>query len=106
LLVGICLDQARVDYKALAANQTGRNARLDNPLEHTALAEALVAGTRKRRMIRDSIFDAKPRTSDRKGSPVCSSRQINRSERIAKTYPTTSIRIISSGSIEGRPIDE
>ena len=26
------------------------------------------------------------------------SRQMNRSERIAKTYPTTSIRIISSGS--------
>jgi hypothetical protein len=26
--------------------------------------------------------------------------------RIAKTYPTTSIRIISSGSIDGRPINE
>ena len=28
------------------------------------------------------------------------------SERIANTYPTTSIRIISSGSIDGRPMDE
>jgi hypothetical protein len=27
-------------------------------------------------------------------------------ERIAKTYPMTSIRIISSGSIDGRPSDE
>jgi hypothetical protein len=32
--------------------------------------------------------------------------RINRSERLAKTYPTTSIRIISSGSIDGRPMDE
>jgi hypothetical protein len=31
---------------------------------------------------------------------------VSRSERIAKTYPTTSIRIISSGSIDGRPMDE
>src|ERR1700737_1380734 len=31
--------------------------------------------------------------------------EFSRSERIAKTYPTTSIRI-SSGSIDGRPTDE
>ena len=46
---------------AFATNQTGRNARLDDPLEHTtdniSLAEALVAGARERRMIRDSILD-------------------------------------------------
>jgi hypothetical protein len=48
LLVSVSLDQARIDGKALATNQTGRNARLDDPLEHTteniSLAEALVAG--------------------------------------------------------------
>ncbi len=48
LLVGICLNQARIDCKALAADQTGRDARLDDPLEHVAenisIAEALVAG--------------------------------------------------------------
>jgi hypothetical protein len=37
---------------------------------------------------------------------ACTSRQISRSERIATTYSTISIRIISSGSIDGRPIDE
>ena len=40
---------------------TGRNARLDDPLEHVAeyisIAEALVAGARERRMIRDSVLN-------------------------------------------------
>src|SRR5437763_6289636 len=48
LLVGIGLDQARIDGKAFATNQVGRNAPLDHPFEHTtenvSLAEALVAG--------------------------------------------------------------
>src|SRR2546421_11573997 len=61
LLIGIRLDQARIDGKAFAANQTGRNARLDDPFEHPAenisLAETLVAGARERRMIRHSILD-------------------------------------------------
>jgi hypothetical protein len=59
--VGIGLNQAGIDCKAFATNQTGRNARLDDPLEHTteniSLAAALVAGPRKCRMIRDSILD-------------------------------------------------
>ncbi len=29
-VVGVALDQARIDGKAFAANQTGRDARLDN----------------------------------------------------------------------------
>jgi hypothetical protein len=62
LLVGVGLDQARIDCKAFAANQADRNARLDDPFEDTAedlsLTEALVAGARKCRMIRDSILDA------------------------------------------------
>jgi hypothetical protein len=48
-------------------------------------------------------------TRDIEGSlegPPFVQKQISRSERIAKTYPTTSIRIISSGSIDGRPIVE
>src|SRR3982074_688406 len=61
LLVGVCLDQARIDCKAFTANKTSRNAPLDNTLEHAteyfSLAESLVAGARKCRMIRDSILD-------------------------------------------------
>src|SRR3954471_4511328 len=48
LLVGIGLDQARIDGEAFTTNHAGRNARLDHPFEHTtenvSLAEALVAG--------------------------------------------------------------
>jgi hypothetical protein len=106
LLVGIGLDQARINRKTFTANQTGRNARFDDPFEHAtknvSLAETLVPGARECRMIRDGILDtelAEPAIGE-------VSRQISRSERIAKTYPTTSIRIISSGSIEGRPMDE
>jgi hypothetical protein len=51
----------RIDGKAFAANQTDRDARLDGPLEHVAenisITEALVAGARKCRMIRDSVLD-------------------------------------------------
>src|SRR3981081_2384850 len=61
LLIGIGLDQARIDCKAFPANKTGRDASVDDPLEHAtknvALAKALVAGTRKRRMIRDGILN-------------------------------------------------
>ena len=34
MLVGVGRNQARIDGKALATNQTGRNARLDDPLEN------------------------------------------------------------------------
>ena len=61
LLVGIGLDQAGIDGKAFATNQIGCNARLDDPLKHAAknfaIAKALVAGARERRMIRDSVLD-------------------------------------------------
>jgi hypothetical protein len=47
LLGGVRRNQARIDGKAFAANQTGRETCLDNPFEHTTknldLAEALVA---------------------------------------------------------------
>src|SRR5450631_4798958 len=36
LLIGVGLDQARIDCKTFATNQTGRDARLDNPFEHAA----------------------------------------------------------------------
>ena len=62
LLIGVSLNQACVDCKTFATDQTGRDARLDDPLEYTTenipLAEALVARTRKRRVVRDSILDA------------------------------------------------
>src|SRR5215207_8623362 len=55
LLVGIRLDQAGIDRKTFAANQTGGDARLDDSLEHVAenisIAETLVTGARKCRMI-------------------------------------------------------
>src|SRR5450755_2062673 len=64
LLVSVGRDQARINCKSLATNQTGGNAGLDDPFEHTteevSLAEALVADTRERRMIRDGILDAEP----------------------------------------------
>jgi hypothetical protein len=34
LLVGISLDQACIDCKALATNQTSRNTCFDDPFEH------------------------------------------------------------------------
>ncbi len=62
MLIGVSLDQARIDCKTFATNQTGRDTCFDDLFEHTteniSLAEALVAGTRERRMIRDSILDA------------------------------------------------
>ena len=61
LLVGIGLDQARIDCKAFTANQTGRDACLDDTFEHAAknipLAETLIAGARKCRVVRDSVLD-------------------------------------------------
>jgi hypothetical protein len=64
LLVGVGLDQARIDCKAFATNQTGRNAGLDDTFKHAAknipLAKTLVPGTRECRMIRDSGLDAEP----------------------------------------------
>src|SRR6202165_97371 len=62
LLIGVGRNQARINCKTFAANQTGCDASLDDALEHAAknlsLTEALVAGTRERRMIRDSILEA------------------------------------------------
>ena len=64
LLIGVGLDQARIDCKTFATNQISRDARLDDPFEHAAenipFTEALVAGARKCRMIRDSVLDAEP----------------------------------------------
>src|ERR1700722_7879 len=53
-------------------------------------------------MVRDGAFDAEF-AEPAIARFTCTSRQISRSERIAKTYPTISIRIISSGSIDGAP---
>src|SRR4029077_19351115 len=52
LLIGVGLDQARIDGKTFAPNQTSHEACFDDPLEHAtkniSLAEALIAGTRER----------------------------------------------------------
>src|SRR5215207_4803741 len=106
LLVGVGRNQARIDCKAFATNQTGRPARLDDTLKHAAknisLAEALVAGARKRRMIRDSVLDpelAEPAigkvhlhfTADQ-------SLRADRKDISHDQHP--------DGSIDGRPINE
>jgi hypothetical protein len=61
LLVGIGLDQVRIDGEAFAIHQTGGNARLNDPLGHAARnispAEMLFPGARECRMIPDSILD-------------------------------------------------
>ena len=105
--VACCIpDQARIDRKAFAANQTPDHPRL--PAQHLAenvsIAEALVAGARKFRMI--LILSSIPSLQNHDRPLHLTSTADQPSERIAKTYPTTSIRIISSGSIDGRPIDE
>ena len=47
LLVGVGMDQARVDCKTFTTDKTGRDTRLDDALEYATenipLAEALVA---------------------------------------------------------------
>ena len=62
LLVGVRRNQARIDRKPFAANQTGPDARADDTLEHTAkniaVAEAVIAGTRERRVVGDLVLDA------------------------------------------------
>jgi hypothetical protein len=62
LLVGIGRNQAGIDGKAFTANKIGCNASLHDTLEYSAknipLTETLVAGTRERRMIGDSVLDA------------------------------------------------
>jgi hypothetical protein len=57
------VDAIAYQLMRVTANQTGCDAGLDNLFEHAAknlsLTEAFVAGARKRRMIRDSVLDAK-----------------------------------------------
>src|SRR5664279_2846178 len=61
-LLGISLDQARIHGKPFAANEAGCDTSLDHTLEYltkdAAVAEALIASTRERRMIRDFVLDA------------------------------------------------
>src|SRR5207249_2689559 len=62
MLVGVGLDEARIDSKAFTTDEAERDAYPDDTLEHTAeylaVAEALVAGARERRMIGDLVLDA------------------------------------------------
>ena len=81
LLIGVGLDQAGIDGKTFAPNQTCGNACFDDTLEHVteniSLAEALVARTRECRMTRDSVLDAElAETSDRRDSPALHGRAV------------------------------
>ena len=60
MLVGVSLDQARIHCKPFSANQPGRDTSLDDTFEYpakdAAVAKALVARSRKYRMIGDLVF--------------------------------------------------
>ena len=62
MLVGVSLDQARIDSKAFTTNQAGHDTGLDNTLEDPAkdatVAEPFVARSRECRMIGDLVFYA------------------------------------------------
>src|SRR5262249_8898008 len=62
LTVGISFDQARIDGKTLATDQTSLDTRPDDALEHTpkytALAEPLSARPREGGVVGDSLFQA------------------------------------------------
>src|ERR1700686_3662662 len=62
MLVGVSLDQARINSKAFTTNEVGRDTGLDDALEEpakdTTVAEPFVARSRKCRMIRDLMFYA------------------------------------------------
>ena len=108
LLVNISLDQARIDREA-RPDKPGRDAPRHHALEHPpqgiAVAKAFVPGAAKHRMIGNLIFDtqlAKPAIGQvhlhlRAEPPLRTDR---------KHVAQNSIRIISTGSIEGRPVCE
>src|SRR5215472_1350146 len=64
MLVGVSLNQAGVDRKALTADKTGCNTGPDDPLEYEpedpVIAETLIARPREHRVIRNVVLDAKP----------------------------------------------
>jgi hypothetical protein len=86
--IGVSDDQARINREALAANQSRRDAPLNDAFEHAAkdiaVAKAFVACSRKCRVIRYPVLNAEPTKPS-----ICqvhlTSRQSARSERIAKT---------------------
>jgi len=103
LPVGFRLDEAGINRKAFAADQPLSNAALQDRLkdapQEIALAETAMPVLREGGMIGNIAVEPEPAEP-----PV---RQIEvdlfaerRSERIPKQYPTMSIRIISSGSID------
>jgi len=103
LPVGFRLDEAGINRKAFAADQALFNAALQDRLkdapQEIALAETAMPVLREGGMIGNIAVEPEPAEP-----PV---RQIEvdlfaerRSERIPKQYPTMSIRIISSGSID------
>src|SRR6478672_10511061 len=62
LLVGVRRDQARIDRKLLATDQSRRNTCLNDtlkdPAKNVVVTESLIAGSREHRMVRNLVFDA------------------------------------------------
>jgi hypothetical protein len=98
---------AGVDSEAFAFDQAGRHASRNDTFKDVAkditLPEPVQPVLREGRVVRDLVVEIKP------AEPAIRQMQFNflvslRSDRRPKQYPTISIRIISSGSIDGRPI--
>src|SRR6266478_3403418 len=60
LLVGVRRDQARIDRKLLATDQSRRNTCLNHtlkdPAKNVVVTEPLIAGSREHRMVRNLVF--------------------------------------------------
>jgi len=107
LPVGLGPDQAGIDSKAVTADQSFLNAAPHGGFEQLAeqitLTEASMPVLRKGRVIRHVTVETQA------AEPAVSQVEVHLLTQAAlrpdaKQYPTMSIRSISSGSIEGRPI--
>src|SRR5262249_32806975 len=110
LPVGIGHDQAPIDRKSFATDQPGRNTGINNTLEHAAEDVAVTENAHCGRGRMQSVAGSCPRCSSRRTTGTPSRPEPH--DRAAapsgmpKTWPTMSILIISSGSIDGRPTGE
>src|SRR3954469_19905598 len=109
MLVGVGLNEARIDSKAVTTDEAGRDAYPDDMLEHTAeyiaLEEALAAGTREHRMIGDLVLDAEA-TEPAIGEiePDLAAQRAFRAN--GEYVPDDEHPVLSHAPIEERPIRE
>jgi hypothetical protein len=68
LLIGVRLNQTRIDRKAITANQTGRVARFDDPLEHAVESVSLAVRLAAAAEYQFNIVTAAPQPEPRQPS--------------------------------------